>query len=68
MKPTELELYAMECLLLAKEVPDSRQRQILQETGVTWLRVADQVKERQHQAKKGSTKRGLRVVGADRRQ
>jgi hypothetical protein len=68
MKPTELELYAMECLLLAKEVPDSRQRQILQETGVTWLRVADQVKERQHQAKKGSTKRGLRVVRADRRQ
>jgi hypothetical protein len=53
---------------LAKEVPDSRQRQILQETGVTWLRVADQVKERQHQAKKGSTKRGLRVVRADRRQ
>jgi hypothetical protein len=53
MKPTELELYAMECLLLAQEVPDSRQRQILQETGVSWLRVADQVKG-------SSTKRGLR--------
>ena len=51
MKPTELELYAMECLLLAHEVRDPRQRQILQETGISWLRVADQAKN------KGSTKR-----------
>ena len=42
MKAAELERHAMECLLLAREVPDPRQRQILREAGLSWLRVAEQ--------------------------
>jgi hypothetical protein len=61
MKPTELEFYAMECLLLAQEVPDPRQRKILQETGVSWLRVADQAKTK-------AAPRGRLVVSTHKRQ
>jgi hypothetical protein len=49
MKSAELELHGLECLLLAQEVLDPRQRQILRETGVSWLRVADQVKQSRQQ-------------------
>jgi hypothetical protein len=49
MKPAELELYALECLLLAHEVPDPRQRQTLRELGLSWLDVAEQVKRSRHQ-------------------
>jgi hypothetical protein len=40
MKSVELERDAMKCLLLAQEVPDPRQRQILEEFGVALLHVA----------------------------
>jgi hypothetical protein len=49
MKSAELERDAMKCLLLAQEVPDPRQRQILEEFGVALLHVAEQVKESRHQ-------------------
>jgi hypothetical protein len=45
MKSAELELHAMECLLLAHEVSDPQQRRILREAGVSWLRVAEQVRK-----------------------
>jgi hypothetical protein len=45
MKSADLELHAMECLLLAHEVSDPRQRRILREAGVSWLRVAEQVRK-----------------------
>jgi hypothetical protein len=56
MRSAELELHAMECLLLAREVPDPRQRRILQETGVSWLRVAEQVKQSQRLVQASSTR------------
>jgi hypothetical protein len=59
MKPAELELQGLECLLLAQEVLDPRQRQILRETGVSWLRVADQVKKSQQQD--GTASHGARL-------
>jgi hypothetical protein len=49
MKSAELELHALECLLLAREVPDARQRQMLRELGLSWLHVAEQLKRRRHQ-------------------
>jgi hypothetical protein len=45
MKSAELELHAMECLLLAHEVSDPRQRRILRKSGVSWLRVAEQIRK-----------------------
>jgi hypothetical protein len=45
MKSAELELHAMECLLLAHEVRDPRQRRILREAGVSWLSVAEEVRK-----------------------
>jgi hypothetical protein len=49
MKSAELELHAIECLVLAEQVSDPRQRQILREAGVSWLCVADQAKQSQRQ-------------------
>ena len=49
MKSAELELHALECLLLAREVPDPRQRQMLRELGLSWLHVAEQIKQSRHQ-------------------
>jgi hypothetical protein len=41
----------MKCLLLAQEVPDPRQRQILEELGVTLLHVAEQAKQNRTSAR-----------------
>jgi hypothetical protein len=42
MKSAEFERHAMECFLLAHEVPDPRQRQSLREIGLSLLQVAEQ--------------------------
>jgi hypothetical protein len=50
MKSAELELHALECLLLAREVQDPWQRQTLRELGLSWLDVAEQIKQSRHHA------------------
>jgi hypothetical protein len=42
MDSADLERRAIECLVLAHEVPDPQQRQILREAGLSWLRAAEQ--------------------------
>jgi hypothetical protein len=42
MKSADLERHAMECLLLACEVPDPRQRQSLREIGLSLLQIVEQ--------------------------
>jgi hypothetical protein len=49
MKSAEFERHAMECLLLAHEVPDPRQRQSLREIGLSLLDVAEQKTIRQNE-------------------
>jgi hypothetical protein len=49
MQSAKLERHAMECLLLAREVPDPQQRQTLWEIGLSLLQVAEQVKQNRHQ-------------------
>jgi hypothetical protein len=48
MKSAELEQHAMECLVLAREVPDPRQRQLLRELGLSWLHFAEQVTQHEY--------------------